>query len=632
MRDCGLNMVAVNIFGWAETEPTPGKYELHRLGRVLERLAESGIDVNLGTGTASPPSWLSAGDPAVLPVDEEGRVASFGGRQAWCPSSTTYRAASLDLVHRLVEEFHEHPAVQMWHISNELGAHNARCYCDVSAHRFRGWLRARYETIDMLNERWGTQFWSQRYRSFDDVQPPRRALSARNPLHQLDFDRFSSDELLGQYRAELAVIRQYSDLPATTNFMVADHIRTQDYWSWADSMDVVANDHYLDHRLADPHGELAFAGDLTRGLAKGGSWFLMEQAASAVNWQPVNRAKPPGEMARDTMRHVARGADAVCFFQWRASERGAEKFHSALLPHSGTASPKWNETIELGRLLESIGDVAGSTVVADVAVLFDWENVWASSLESRPSTLIDYADEVRRAHRALLDLGVTAEIVQPASDLSRFKLAIVPAAYLLTDQAVSSIDRFVAEGGIAFVTYLTAIVDQDERIVSGGYGARLACTGITTHEFFPLADGELISISAGATGARWSEWVELRTATLVWKIRSGTLAGRPAFTRNTHERGEAFYLAVGLERADYRRALRYAVAASGAVVRGDQSIEVVERRSERLTWQFAFNHSTRNRWVRQIGTDVVTGRTRRRHRVAPGGFLLLRTEIGKDFA
>jgi len=355
MRELGVDLVAINIFGWAHLEPRDGEFDFSGLDAIIALLHEAGIRINLGTGTSSPPPWLSRLHPEILPRDRNGVIAYPGGRQAWCPSSPVFRERALALVERVAARYGEHPAVALWHVSNELGCHNAHCYCDVSAAAFRGWLERRYGSIEALNAAWGTAFWSQRYSEWADVLPPRTTLSAGNPAQRLDFQRFSSDEQLAHYRAEAEVIRRRSAAPVTTNLMVTDHISALDYWSWAGDLDVIANDHYLDHRLPDPLGELAFSADLTRGLAAGDPWMLMETSTSAVSWQPVNHAKREGELARTVLGHVARGADSICFFQWRApsaarrsstppssptpARRGRPGGRASSSPRSSTASP-----------------------------------------------------------------------------------------------------------------------------------------------------------------------------------------------------------------------------------------------------------------------------------------------------
>src|SRR5690606_34226351 len=160
------------------------------------------IAVDLATGTASPPPWLPQLHPETLPVTRDGVTLWPGGRQAWCPSSTVFREHAVRLAEQMATRYHDHPALAMWHVSNEYGCHNAPCYCDVSAAAFREWLRQRYGDVAALNDAWGTAFWSQRYTTFDQVLPPRLAPTTSNPTQELDYRRFTSDALLGQYAAE----------------------------------------------------------------------------------------------------------------------------------------------------------------------------------------------------------------------------------------------------------------------------------------------------------------------------------------------------------------------------------------------------------------------------------------------
>ena len=196
MREAGVNLVAINIFGWAALEPLPDQYDFDALDAVIAVLHEHGIGINLGTGTSSPPAWLSAEHPESLPTMADGTQRAFGGRQAFCPSSPVFRERAVMLVEQVARRYGSHPAVKLWHVSNEIGCHNAHCYCAVSASAFRVWLRARYENLDNLNAAWGTAFWSQKYAAWEHIQTPRLTVATGNPSQALDFMRFSSDELL----------------------------------------------------------------------------------------------------------------------------------------------------------------------------------------------------------------------------------------------------------------------------------------------------------------------------------------------------------------------------------------------------------------------------------------------------
>lgn len=623
MREAGVDLVAVNIFGWSHIEPRPGEHDWSGLDEVVDLLHAHGIRVNLGTGTSSPPPWLTTLHPEILPVMADGTTRYPGGRQAWCPSSAEFRRRALALVEHVAKRYGEHPAVALWHVSNELGCHNALCYCEESAAAFRVWLERRYGTVEALNTAWGTSFWSQRYTDWAQVLPPRATISLGNPAQAVDFHRFSSDALLDHYRAEADVLRRHSSAPVTTNFMVTAHIRNLDYWSWAPEMDVVANDHYLDHRLDDPRTELSFAADLTRGLAGGAPWLLMEQSTSAVNWQPVNVAKEPGQMTRNSLTHVARGADGVCFFQWRASAQGAEKFHSALVPHAGTDTAVWREVVELGATLYRLDEVAGTRVVADTALVFSWESWWAADGEARPSQEVRYLDQVHAAYRALHALGVTVDVVGPDSDLSGYRLVVVPALHMVTDAQAERLSAYVGSGGHALVTFFSGIVDQDDRVRLGGYpGAFRDLLGVVAEELAPLLPGRRVALDNGAHGSLWTERLRTTDAAVVASYADGPLAGVPAVTRAQRGEGAAWYVATALDAPDLRDVLRSAVLGAGvapAGPEGDGSVEVVRRAGDGRSYVFVVNHSHRDLEHPVTGHELVTDRPAAGHVHVPAG-------------
>ncbi|GAA2041226.1 beta-galactosidase [Agromyces tropicus] len=613
MREVGVDLVAINVFGWSSLQAPDGAFDFSALDEVVELLHGAGIRVNLGTATASPPPWLTARHPEILPVMADGTTRYPGGRQAWCPSSPVFRQHALALVEAVAARYADHPAVALWHVSNELGCHNAQCHCDESTRAFRRWLRERHGTIDELNRAWGTSFWSQRYTDWDEILTPRLTISTRNPGQVLDFHRFSSDELLGYYRAEAEVIRRHSAAPITTNFMVTAHIRDLDYWTWAPDVDVVANDHYLDHRLGEPRTELAFAADLTRGLAGGEPWLLMEHSTGAVNWQPVNLAKEPGQLLRNSLAHVARGADGVCFFQWRASLQGSEKFHSALIPHAGTDSALWREVAELGRVVGVLGEVAGTRVRADVALLFSWESWWAADGENRPTHEIAYLDQVHALYGALHDLGATVDVVRPGADLSGYRLVVVPGLHLVRDAEAAALDAAAASGTHVLVTFSSGIVDEHDRVRPGGYpGAWRDLLGIRVEEFAPVLAGTGLALESGAAAAVWAERLEATDADVLDRFADGPAAGMPAVTRRTGTdgAGDAWYLATLLERDDLRDLVGRVLTGAGAASEPGASADVeITRRagSDGRRYRFVVNHGSADVDVDARGTELVTG-------------------------
>ncbi|MFJ6950557.1 beta-galactosidase [Micromonospora aurantiaca (nom. illeg.)] len=610
MRRAGVNLVSVGIFSWALLEPAPGRYVFDWLDRAIDLLHDGGISVDLATATASPPPWLAHRHPETLPRRADGTVLWPGGRQAYCPSSPVFRDHSLALVEAVARRYARHPAVVLWHVSNELGCHNVHCYCDVSAEAFRGWLRERYGDLDSLNAAWGTAFWSQRYHDWAEINPPRTAPTFANPTQQLDFLRFSSDEQRAQLRAERELLNRLVPQPVTTNFMIGTGIKYLDYHSWASDVDVVSNDHYLTAADPQPQVNLALAADHTRGVAGGAPWLLMEHSTSAVNWQPRNVAKTPGQMRRNSLAHVARGADGVLFFQWRASRAGAEKFHSALVPHAGPDTKVFREVCRLGADLRALAEVRGSRVDADVAILFDYEAWWGAELDSHPSVDVTYTDRLSALHAALWRAGVTADVVHPSADLSRYRLVVVPTLYLVRDADADALRRFVEAGGTAVVTYFSGIVDEHDHIRLGGYpGAFRDLLGVRVEEFFPLREGETVRLDDGARADVWTEWLHAEGAEVLAAYTDGPLPGVPALTRHTVGAGAAWYVGTRLDDEATDRLVARLLAETGVrpPVSAPAGVEVVRRRSADRSWLFVVNHRTEPARLAVSGAELLGG-------------------------
>lgn len=616
MREAGVNTVSIGIFSWALLEPRPGEWNFGWLDDIIELLHENGIDVDLATATASPPPWMAKLHPEILPQTAEGTVMWPGSRQHWRPTSPVFRDYALRLTRALAERYGDHPALIAWHISNELGCHNLYDYSDDAARAFRVWLQARYETLDALNDAWGTAFWSQHYGEWDEILPPRAAPTFRNPGQQLDFERFSSDASREHLRAEAAVLAEVTpDVPRTTNFMVAQNVSDIDYASWAPDVDFISNDHYL--RPGElGRDDLSFWANLTGNLAEGRPWFLMEHSPSAVNWRAVNPPKRPGELVRDALTHVAHGADAVCYFQWRQSRAGGERHHGAMVPHAGPDSRVFRDVVSLGDHLKQLAPVTGShREKARVAIAFDYESWWVSKRDAQPSEATAYDDETLAWYRALLDLGVRADVVPVGASFAGYDVLIAPMLHVVPDALRVRITEFVAAGGHLVTTYFSGVVDQNDRVWLGGYpGALRDLLGITVEEFVPLLDGAPVSLASGAVAPGWTERIARVEADVdvLDTYADGDLAGQAAVTRRRNDAGgSATYVSADIGRSGVREVLRGLAgeidALVGDALAADGRLEVIVRTDAADRYVFVANRTDDEVSVAVDAASIVTG-------------------------
>ena len=610
MKKAGVNLVSVGIFSWAKIETSEGVYDFDWLDRIISKLGEAGIAVDLASATASPPMWLTQAHPEVLWKDYRGDVCQPGARQHWRPTSPVFREYALRLCRAMAEHYKDNPYVVAWHVSNEYGCHNRFDYSEDAERAFRKWCEERYGTIDAVNDAWGTAFWAQRMNDFSEIVPPRFIGDGNfmNPGKLLDFKRFSSDALKAFYVAERDALAEITpDLPLTTNFMVSAAGSVLDYDDWGREVDFVSNDHYF--IPGEAHlDELAFSASLVDGIARKDPWFLMEHSTSAVNWRPVNYRKEPGQLVRDSLAHVAMGADAVCYFQWRQSKAGAEKFHSAMVPHTGEDSAVFRDVCELGADLNALADngLLGTKLAKSrVAVVFDYESEWATEHTATPTQKVHHVDEPLQWFRALADHGVTADVVPVSSNWDEYEVVVLPSVYILSEETTRRVRDYVANGGRLIVTYYTGLSDEKDHVWLGGYpGSIRDVVGVRVEEFMPMGDdfpgvpGRL-GLSNGAVARDIADVIGSvdGSATVLETFRDDPwtgMDGAPAIVANTFGEGRSVYVGARLGREGIAKSLPEILESLGMAETGENDSRVlrVEREgSDGSRFVFSFNRT-----------------------------------------
>lgn len=556
MKLAKCNVMAIGIFAWSALEPVEGTYTFEWLDRVLDTFAANGIYAWLATPSGARPAWMAEQYSEVLRVGANRVRNLFGARHNHCFTSPVYREKVTMMNSRLAERYAQHPAVVGWHISNEYGG---ECHCSYCQEAFRGWLQKKYGTLDALNMAWWTSFWSHTYTSWTQIESP--APHGENLVHgmNLDWKRFVTDQTVDFCRHEIAPLKAANaQLPVTTNLM--DAFEGLNYWKFSDVLDVISWDAYPTwHEALDQRNLAAWFAlnhDLFRSLKGGQPFLLMESTPSLTNWQAVSKLKKPGMHLLSSLQAVAHGSDSVQYFQWRKSRGASEKLHGAVIDHVGHEHTRvFRDVAELGGALEKLSDVIGTTVPAETAVIFDWENRWAVKNSQGPRNMgIKYEQTVLSHYRAFWDSGVPVDVIDMDVDFSKYKLIVAPMLYLVRPGVGERIEQFVASGGTFVTTYWSGIVDENDLCFQGGFPGPLRKTlGIWSEEIDALYDHEKnrLILSEGNALDLAGEYESCELCELIHTEGAETLAvygddfyaGRPALTVNSFGQGKAYYIA-----------------------------------------------------------------------------------------
>ncbi len=557
----GVNAVSIGIFSWTALEPDDGKYEFGWLDAIMDRLAKAGMNAVLATPTGAKPAWMSAKYPEILRCQANRVRDLHGNRHNHCYTSPAYRRKAAEMNTRLAERYGKHPALALWHVSNEYGG---ECHCPLCQDAFRSWLKERYGGLDTLNAAWWTAFWSHRYTDWSQIESP--APQGEGSVHglMLDWKRFVSHQSLDFFKAESAPLRKITPhVPVTVNMMGTYPVL--DYWKWAPHVDVVSWDSYPrwhnpDQDDAAEAAKTAFAHDIMRSL-KGKSWILMESTPSQVNWQPVNRLKKPGMHRLSSLQALAHGSDSVMYFQWRMGRGAAEKFHGAVVGHANTENARvFKEVAALGEELKGLSGIVGAETRAKAAVIYDWENRWAIDEFcgfSRPGR--DYERVASEFHAALWKRSIPCDVPNADQDLSRYALVAAPWLYMVRKGVAERLTSFVEAGGILVLTHFSGMVNESDLCFQGGFpGPLRKMAGIWAEETDSLwegqsnrilpAKGNRLGLSGEYRIDTFCELIHAESAEVLATYGDDWYAGRPVLTRNAFGKGAVYYLAARAEK------------------------------------------------------------------------------------
>ncbi|WP_143317944.1 beta-galactosidase [Clostridium sp. HBUAS56017] len=608
LKLANINVVTLPVFSWALLQPDEETYNFEWLDNILNLLKDNDIYVCLATSTAAQPAWMSRRYPEVLPVDFDGHKRKHGGRVKFCPNSKVYRKFSVTLTRKLVERYKNYDNLILWHIGNE---YDNYCYCDNCEKEFREWLKKKYKTLDKLNKAWNMNFWGHTLYNWDEIFSPSELnemwhgedkTSTTFQGMALDYNRFMSDSILDCYLGEYRAIKEITpNIKITTNLMGT--FKPLDYFKWAEHMDIVSWDNYPSYG-ADP-ATIAMSHDLMRGLKNGEPFMLMEQTPNQANWQPYNSVKRPGELRLQSYQTLAHGADSIMFFQMRQSIGACEKYHGAVISHSGSENTRvFKECKRLGEELHSLGDeILDSKIDSKVAIIFDWDNWWAIEFSSGPSVKLKYIPQIEKYYNAFYKKNISVDFVKPTADLSKYSIVVAPILYMLKNNVSNNIKNFVSKGGTFITTFFSGYVDENDHVKLGGYPSELRdLLGIWVEELdaLPLEINNILQMNSTLNGFDLEykcnmlfDIINLEGAIPLALYGSDFYKGRPVFTINSYGEGDAYYIGsdpdskfvddlVGFLDSNYSLSLDF---------EHNEGVEITKRRKNDKEIFFILNHN-----------------------------------------
>ena len=554
MKLANVNTMTVGIFAWSALEPTEGNYNFEWLDKIIDDVYNQGGRVILATPSGARPAWLSEKYPEVLRTNDRREKMLHGGRHNHCFSSPIYREKTQKMNYKLAERYGNHPALIMWHVSNE---YSGDCHCELCQENFRDWLKNKYKTIENVNKAWWGPFWSHTYTDWSQIESP--SSIGENAVHglNLDWKRFVTDQTIDFYENEAKPLRELTpNVPITTNFMAdTDDLipfQSLNYDKFSKHVDILSWDCYPAwhndwETTKDLATKVGFINDLYRSL-KQQPFLIMECTPSGVNWHNVNKAKRPGMHTLASMQLLAHGSDSVLYFQWRKSRGSSEKFHGAVVDHDNSEENRvFKEVSQVGEILDKIKEIKGSMKQSKVAIIYDWENDWAlKDAQGFGKESRRYPQTLQSHYKYFWDKNISVDVVTPQQDLSKYSLVVAPMMYMMTEETMDRFRDYVKNGGVLVGSYLSGLVNETDLTYLGGWPKTLQeIYGIDVKEIDTLYPKDRNSIKFGNESFEVVDYctiIEAKEAEVLAKYEEDFYKNTPAITKNNLEKGKAYFI------------------------------------------------------------------------------------------
>lgn len=561
MQKAGIHMVRIGEFAWSRLEPHEGEYDLDWMDRAIALAAKHGIYTVIGTPSAAPPAWLTQKYPETLRTKEDGQKDQHGNRQQFNFANAKYRELARATAEQLAKRFGQNPHVLGWQIDNE--------YAEVSydadtKKQFQDWLKGRYGTLDNLNARWTTSYWSESYTDWSQIPIQ---IDYGNPGLLLSWKRFVSDTWRSYQKNQTEVIRANAEPKQfiTTNMM--GWFDGYDHYTVSQDLDVASWDDYVGQGHLDPIWNGA-THDLTRGFLRKNFW-VMETQPGSVNWAHINNSLDKGEVRAMAWNAIGHGADTVSYWQWRSALNGQEQYHGTLVGPDGTPVPLYEEVAQIGKEFEKAGPVlAGTTVKSEVAVLQSYDSRWALKWQKHNGDY-DFKKLFEGYYGDLRKITQSIDVVSPRAPLGQYKVVVAPALDLINDDEAKNLIEYVKNGGHLVLGQRSGMKDGDNSLWRERQpGPLTSLLGGRVEQYYALIDPVGVSGTWGAgTSTYWAELLSVREPDVEVLMRygksNGWLDDQPAAITRKVGKGRITYIGAFLDSATMAQAAKWIAATSG---------------------------------------------------------------------
>lgn len=607
MLQAGIQVIRIGEFAWSLYEPSEGNYKFDWMDDILDFFGKYGMKVVLCTPTATPPKWMVDKYPDILQEDIHGNPKLFGTRKHYCFNSEIYREKSRELNKRIAKRYGNHPSVEGWQIDNELGwANTTRCYCKSCEKKFREWLKKKYSTIENLNAKYGTVFWSQVYRNFDEVIIPKAGAcydtchdtQGQNPSLLLDYYRFSSNSVIEFTQQSAEIIRQYSRLPITSNLLDANINSGTgiDYFKLSKELDFVTWDNYVEFQWGKAGADIVSRDhSLLRSYKKKNFW-VMEQQAGPCGWSKMGPTPTPGKLRLWTYQAVANGADTVVYFRWRSCPFGTEELWHGILNHDGKPNRRYEEISRIGMEMQELNKTYQALVPkAKVAIVKSFDSEWSQSIHRQVEGLF-YDSLLMDYYRPFFELGIPVDFVTVGEDLKEYALVIAPMLMITTEEEQKNMESYVQSGGNLLISFRSGTKDSYNNMVTQtlpGPFSNLA--GVEIEDYDPLLKKvtEVSGVFGKGQAHLWCDIVKPKNAKVLAVYTSDFYKDEACLTVKKEEKGFVYYLGCDLDVVSMKKLAVYLGKQAGIPVDLCQidGLEAVETTDGEKTALFLMNHN-----------------------------------------